>query len=532
MNSKTVIADQVLILKNKLDAAIDSRASLENDFKTQSSVLIQFITKLSYVSKGLNLELDNRLAQLRILLATSAPFSDITQKITDISKLLQVHAVTNEKNITQLHQKFNLAGKSLQNIKGLPGNIRRKLRALLKETETQKSNLTHYIPLMNQLLSFYDTCLKAKDDIPKEGLLPSNSKSTPQENISNTNDINIKLIEQISTCLSKLHLSVQHTNELQKLKSKLLNYTASDEILERFIEIFDVIVADFKTERNSAKDFLHSLSDTLITVQDAVKKTLSTCQNSQNINDKINIKLQSQLLDVGSTIKKAISLDNARVDINSQLLSITSTLEKKSALEQQGQQALASQLKNMASKVEKLEKQSIAFEEKLAEQQRKNMQDALTKLNNRAAFDDYFSKAMVRFHQKPFELALVVADIDNFKSINDSYGHTAGDKTLQIIANTIQKKVGNDVFVARYGGEEFVLIYSNKNKTTLIKELNALNTAIAKLPFKFKNKKVSVTLSLGVTHILPNDNIHIAFERADEAMYKAKALGKNQVVYL
>ena len=114
------------------------------------------------------------------------------------------------------------------------------------------------------------------------------------------------------------------------------------------------------------------------------------------------------------------------------------------------------------------------------------MQDALTKLSNRVAFDDFFAKAMVRFHHKPFELALIVIDIDDFKNINDTYGHTAGDKTLQVIANSIVKNVSKGVFVGRYGGEEFVLIYSKTQKETLIAELNTLNRFVARLPFKFK----------------------------------------------
>ncbi len=84
------------------------------------------------------------------------------------------------------------------------------------------------------------------------------------------------------------------------------------------------------------------------------------------------------------------------------------------------------------------------------------MQDALTKLNNRAAFDEYFTKAMVKYHHNPYELSIVVLDLDNFKQINDTYGHTAGDKTLQVIANTLKKNLDQNTFVGRYGGEEFV----------------------------------------------------------------------------
>mgnify|MGYP000083921690 FL=1 len=537
MNTKTVAVDQMKALKNKLNAAIESRALLEEDFTAQSSLLIQFISKLSHVSKGLNLELDNRLAQFRVLLTKSAPIADIEDKVAEISKLLQRHTVTNEQNITKVHQQFNDTGKSLQKINGLPENLRRKLRVLLKETQTTKDSLTQYIPLFSQLLEFYDFSLKSKSELPKGGLLAA-TQQLNQVTIatSSTNNkstaVNTALIEKISTCLSKLQLSTQHTKELLAINKRLICETSNDDVLEHFIEIFDVIVADLQNERDSAKNFLTTLSDTLTTVQSAVKKTLSTCQKSQDTNEKINLKLQDQLLDMTSTVKKNIPLEQMKVDINSKLQTIASTLKQKSTFEQKSQAVLTSQLDEMAKKVEKLEVQSQEFEKKLIEQQRKSMQDALTKLSNRAAFDDYFTKAMVRFYHQPYELALVVMDIDNFKNINDTYGHTAGDKTLQVIANTIQKKVSDDTFVARYGGEEFVLIYANIKEAELVKELNALNKSIARLPFKFKNNKVSITLSIGVTHIKPDDNIHIAFERADEAMYKAKAEGKNQVIYL
>ncbi|MCI2284056.1 hypothetical protein L3081_12455 [Colwellia sp. MSW7] len=107
MSTKTVADKQSQALQSKLNAAIASRASLEEDFKTQSSMLIEFINKLSQVSKGMDIKLDNRLAQLRGLLTTSAPIADIECKINEISKLLQNHTVTNAQNITQLHKQFN-----------------------------------------------------------------------------------------------------------------------------------------------------------------------------------------------------------------------------------------------------------------------------------------------------------------------------------------------------------------------------------------------------------------------------------------
>ncbi len=533
MNTKTVADNESKVLQKKLNAAIASRASLEEDFKAQSSMLIEFINKLSQVSKGVDIKLDNRLAQLRILLTKSAPISDIELKINEISMLLQQQTTTNKKNISQLHTQFNSAGQSLQKVQGLPNDLRRQLRSLLAETQSTKESITQYAPLISKLLAFYSIALQSKSG-DTSALSSSLDKQVPHEILSSADEtpvLNRVLIGKISSCLSKLQLSTQYSKELLEINKNLLKDTTHDDVLLRFIEIFDVIFADLQHERNSAKHFLNSLSETLTTVQYAVKETLSTCKTAQDTNVKINQKLQNQLLDMAGTVKKALSLEQVKVDINGKIINIAKTLEQKTKLELQNQETLSSQLTEMAKKVETLEERSKEFESKLAEQKRKSMQDALTKLSNRAAFDEYFTQAMVAFHHKPFNLAIAVIDIDDFKSINDNYGHTAGDKTLQVIAHTIQKKATKDVFIARYGGEEFVLIYKNHKENELVKELNLLNKSIANLPFKFKNNKVSITLSIGATHITQEDNIHTAFERADEAMYKAKTQGKNRVIY-
>lgn len=532
MNDGSVAQKQLVALKKKLDIAIESRSSLENDFNAQSQLLIQFINKLSLVSKGIDLELDNRLAQLRTLFTKSAPISEIENKISVISKLLQQHSITNEKSIAHIHEQFTKAGENLQKINGLPGDLRRNLRSLLTESKDSKDALIQYIPVLSQLLNFYELAVKNKDASSNQGLIQPLNNS-PEQNKSDitSNFLDPLLLERLSISLSSLPLSKSHANDLIIIKKKLMTDKSSDAVIQHFIDIFDVIVSDFKDEQHNAKSFLTTLSAALSSVQTAVTETISSQEDSKKVNDKINKKLQNQLLEMTGSVESALSLNQVKEDINEKLQFIVQTLNQKTKCEQQAQQQLAAQLNEMCAKVQRLEAQSKAFEESLAEQQQKSMQDALTKLANRAAFDDYITKAMVRFHHKPFELALVVLDIDDFKHINDTYGHTAGDKTLQVIAKTIVKSIRKDVFSGRYGGEEFVLVYTKIQREALETELNELNHKIASLPFKFKNNKVSITLSIGATHIKDNDNIHTAFERADQAMYKAKHNGKNQVIY-
>lgn len=546
MNDSSVAQKQLEALKRKLDNAIESRSSLEDSFTVQSTLLIQFISKLSLISKGIDLELDNRLAQLRTLFTKSAPFTEIEEKVTAITKLLQQHSVTNQQKIAQVHQQFTQSGENLQKIKGLPDNLRRDLRQLLQEKKDSKDVLVQYMPLLGQLLSFYQQALTAKQTPKIQGLLQTPPAMTKQDKSSNDQSTELltkpastagaiifdsNIIEKISVSLNSLPLSKEHTNDLLVIKRKLIAGQSNDEILHHLVEIFDVIVADFKNEKNSAERFLTSLSATLSTVQGTVKETIAAQQDSELIHKKINHKLHNQLADMNTSVEKALSLNQVKDDINEKLQFIVSTLEQKTKFEQQNHNNLVGKLNNMSTKVQLLEQQSKVFEEKLADQERKSMQDALTKLANRAAFDDYFAKSLVSFHRKVFPLAIVVIDIDDFKKINDTYGHAAGDKTLQVIANSLVKNVSKDAFVSRYGGEEFVLIYSTTEQEALIAELNLLNNYVARLPFKFKNNRVSITLSIGATHIKHDDNIHLAFERADQAMYTAKKQGKNQVVY-
>lgn len=533
MKDKVVMDKKIEHLKRKLDISESSITLLEHDLKALSSLLIPFIDKLSQACKGLDITLDNQLANLRSLLKQSPSISEIENQIKSITVILQQHSTKNEINVRLIHDQFTAAGLSLQKMNGLPDKLRRELRDLLKNGDKRKDALIEYVPILSQLLVIYEGAFKITPAVPVGGLLASLSQ--PLQKVTPTvNNIQVDklFIDKFSNILSDLVLSDIHTKHISSIKSKLTTDMSNDKFFSSFFEVFEVILEDLKQERNTAKVFLSTLSKTLATVQSSVKSTITKQKDSQDKHGIINQELQKQLGNMSLGLHKATSLSDLKIDINTKLELIVNTIQKKSLLEIEQQDSLKCQLSDMANKVDILEKQSKSFEKRIQEQQQMSMLDALTKLANRASFDDYFAKQMVRYHHKNFDLAIAVLDLDNFKRINDTYGHTAGDKTLQVIANTLQKNTGDEAFVARYGGEEFVIIYCELNKEKVVKKLENLRQQIARLPFKFKNNKVSITISIGVSHILPDDNIHVAFDRADTALYEAKAQGKNQVIYL
>ncbi|WP_289170130.1 GGDEF domain-containing protein [uncultured Pseudoalteromonas sp.] len=152
--------------------------------------------------------------------------------------------------------------------------------------------------------------------------------------------------------------------------------------------------------------------------------------------------------------------------------------------------------------------------------------DPLTKVLNRKGFHEQVSRLD---KQSGF---LLIADIDNFKLINDRFGHNAGDKVLQRVAHALKVQTREKDIVGRYGGEEFVVFFPSNDVETVKKISHRLVLAIASLNLNDISPELTgVTISAGVDK---GDTKRSKFERlyenADQLLYKAKAAGKNQVI--
>ena len=125
---------------------------------------------------------------------------------------------------------------------------------------------------------------------------------------------------------------------------------------------------------------------------------------------------------------------------------------------------------------------------------------------------------------------LVIWDVDDFKKINDTYGHKAGDKVLVTIATVLYDNIRETDFIARFGGEEFVLLLPETNIDNAASVTEKLRKAIAECQFHHGDKDVQITVSAGLTEFVSGDSVESAFERADQYMYTAKRGGKNRCI--
>jgi len=543
MSDNSIAEKTISHLKSRLDTAIKARSQLEEEFSAQSALLTNFIGKLSQACKGTDILLDNKLAKLRSALKKSTSFADLEQEIKTISALLQQYSLHNDKSIKKTQEQLQASGARLQKVKKLPSDIRRKLKTLVDKTEQSRASLIQYLPLMSEFITFYEHVLQAKNNQTDISLVGADSSVSfnkinkidvdNPEKTSTTIDQSApkELLGRFNLILNILVISTKHKASINEIKSSLQGKVSNQVLMTTCLNVFDFIIEDLEQERSTAKVFLSTLSETLASIQASVNSTIASTTESDVKNDKINQELTEKINDMNVRINGVGSLTDMKVDVNEKLQQIAKTLEKKTKLEEHQRTVLQDKLNKMSAQVQKLELQSQSFEQRIQEQQAKSLQDSLTKLGNRAAFDEYFAQEIAQFHRKEFDLAITVIDLDDFKRINDTYGHIAGDKTLQVIANTLTKVIDDNAFIGRYGGEEFVLIFSAIDKMTVLKKLNILRKKVASLPFTFKNDRVSITLSIGVTLIEKDDNVHSAFERADAALYRAKKDGKNRVIY-
>jgi two-component system cell cycle response regulator len=169
------------------------------------------------------------------------------------------------------------------------------------------------------------------------------------------------------------------------------------------------------------------------------------------------------------------------------------------------------------------------LEQREAQLKVKASTDSLTGMINRDHIFNELELVLKRGKQQNIPVCVVMADIDFFKRVNDTYGHQAGDAVLINVAQRIKSSLRDFDMVGRYGGEEFMLILQNTDMTVATKVAERIRLRIADHPINLPNVILESTISMGVAEMLPDDNVETLIERADQALYQSKHNGRNRV---
>jgi diguanylate cyclase len=268
---------------------------------------------------------------------------------------------------------------------------------------------------------------------------------------------------------------------------------------------------------------LEEMADYLTESGDA---TRSRFADSASVNDTVI----SQVRELSAEVQGATELRVLQTTVSARLETVAKQVLDFRSREETRLLEYTGRTDRMRARIEDLEREARELHSKLERERHGARIDPLTRLANRKSFDERFALEILRRSQSDLPVTMLLWDLDNFKVINDSYGHRAGDRVLQSVANCFMSTLREQDFAARIGGEEFVVLLSGLPFEQALRIADELRIAVEALRFHFRGTPIRVTVSCGLTELRAVDAAGAAFDRADAALYRAKHGGKNLCV--
>ncbi|GAB6044699.1 hypothetical protein JCM11957_02970 [Caminibacter profundus] len=182
---------------------------------------------------------------------------------------------------------------------------------------------------------------------------------------------------------------------------------------------------------------------------------------------------------------------------------------------------------DLINKINKMEEKIQELEAELDKAYKELLIDPLTKVYNRKAFEKDLNKILTHGKNKDLDLILTIIDADNFKTINDTYGHLVGDFVLIKLAQFMKSLIRKTDKVYRIGGDEFIIVFNRSTLQNAQKIIERIINKISRTSLKYKDHIIKVTISVGIAAHKKGDTIESLLKRADKALYRVKSSNKN-----
>jgi len=367
-----------------------------------------------------------------------------------------------------------------------------------------------------------------------EAIEPAEDKPAPAI-LANHIDISV-VSKQLLLLLDGIEIPSIFDQQAQAAKQLLAasNQTTAvfEPILDKSFKLLLKIKQHSQSEQQDIDKFLSHITEQLAALDISVMGASTAAQKSAENRNKLDQSVSEQMEQLQLSSTNATKLEPLKGIITSRLASIAKEIQEHSQKEAIQRQKTQQQLDDLANKIKDMESESCELKSKLKIANTQALRDTLTGLPNRNAYNERLETELARWKRYHSPLSLIIWDIDYFKSINDNYGHKAGDKVLLLIAKQLSDHSRATDFISRFGGEEFTMLLPNTNSQSALILANQLRQTIEKTGFNASGASVAITISCGITEFMPNDTDESAFERADQALYQAKEQGRNRCCVL
>lgn len=544
--------------------ALDEQEQLEKKCARQQELLRSALVRVSVAADGQDENLDQIMAKLREKLRGDMSFTEVNGILGQLEAAVLAFEQQRTQGAQDVRQALMDVTKPLQNFK-LSRGVKKELSDYLTELPLRSKKVHLYPALLQQLASLQQQALSEIEQ-PKTGFLDkifggkSNEKTDQSSDDINESDefpspsmpsadLPLPSIEQSAPlAATDNYLSAEYSTQIirvlhqfftsleneaaikakvEMMRGKLEQGVTAASLIPLLDSVRDLVMEAYLAANQAFATYLNNVNQELAEIYMLLGGAVKNTEDERAASRKLQADVMREMSDLETTAASATDINLLKDNVKSQLGNIRQVIDHYQQTDQ-AQQFLAEQLATLGAKIKTMEVEAEKNRTNLEAHRQKALHDPLTELPNREAYNERASAEVQRWQRYGRPLTIAIFDIDHFKRINDTYGHQAGDRVIKVIGRSIAKRLREVDFFCRYGGEEFVALMPETDSATALAVLEKVRDAIANAAFNYKEQAMSITLSVGLTEFIVNDSLDTAFERADQALYAAKANGRNR----
>ncbi len=291
------------------------------------------------------------------------------------------------------------------------------------------------------------------------------------------------------------------------------------------------VVGEVQREMQATEGFLQELSQRLEEIDRNVQRSQAGRQASLDSGSDLDRSVKEEMGQIQDSMRRATSLPEMRQAISSHLDTIQAHVDAHVQAEAERQREAIEQEQRLRQRIQEIERESMELRRRMLDARQRALTDPVTGLPNRAAYEERLRHEVARWRRFGEPLVMAVWDLDDFKQINDRFGHQAGDKALRVIGSILQRRLRQTDFVGRYGGEEFVMLLTGAPLEQALEVADTIRQAVEESGFHTSDgREIRLTISCGLSQFHDGDQPEQVFKRADSALYRAKREGKNRCI--
>jgi diguanylate cyclase len=351
-------------------------------------------------------------------------------------------------------------------------------------------------------------------------------KASDLETQPNIQELLIRLLEQLVVPID-LHKSVEEMKVRLEQQTHLSDWK---QLLKDVAALINSIRIRMQQEKHEFENFLQQVTSRLKEMDSFLQNENLSIDEADQKGKAFDVKVDGHVKEIRNDVIQATDLEDLKGVVENKLDNISQHIKEYREVEQKRYTRVKKDVFDMQNQMMSLEKESENLKSIIIEKNKEAMFDVLTEIPNRLAYEKKAAEEIARWKRFSNSLSLAIWDIDFFKKVNDTYGHKAGDKVLKTIAQLLNERIRETDFFARFGGEEFVMLLPGTEENETLTLVNNLRKKVESCNFKYKGSAVGITVSCGISTFREGDTLEAVFERADNALYKAKENGRNQCV--